>query len=76
MTEPLMRSNAETPIDRPCRYCGAEIGGPCTTVLKAGGEYVRVLHYFHQTRWNDYYKWHSERAAMDDWNKRYGGKTA
>lgn len=76
MTEPMMRSNAETPIDQPCRYCRAETGERCTTVLKAECGYVRVLHYFHRVRWNDYYKHHGQRAAMDDWNKRYGGKTA
>ena len=76
MTQPFMRSNAETPIDVACRYCSAEAGGPCTTVAKPTSEYVRVLHYFHQARWDDYYRAHEERAKFDDWNKRYGGKTA
>jgi hypothetical protein len=76
MTEPLMRSNAETPLGAACRTCSAPAGEPCTTVAKPTSEYVRVLHYFHRTRWHDYYQAHAERAALDDWNQKYGGKTA
>lgn len=76
MTQPLMRSNEETPISRPCRTCSAGAGEPCSTVPKPTSVYVRELHYFHATRWRDWNQANQERAAMDDWQKKYGGKTA
>ena len=76
MTHPLMRSNEETPIGRPCKMSRAEAGEPCTTVLGANGVYVRVLHYFHAVRWRDYNQSISDAAALSEWQKTHGGKTA
>lgn len=66
----------ESPIDVLCRHCEAPTGEKCTTVPLATSNFVRVLGYFHATRWRDFNHARAERAAMVDWNKKYGGKTA
>ena len=69
MTEQYLPTS---PVEVSCRSCKAAVGERCTTKLKAGGKWLRVLKYFHSTRWRDFERARNERAAMNDWNKKYG----
>jgi len=61
-----------SPIEVACRRCMAPVGKKCTTVPKVAAQWVRVLKCFHDTRWRDFNRARAERAAMNDWNQRYG----
>ena len=66
----------ESPKDVLCRHCEARVGEACTTKSQAASRYVMVLAYFHRVRRRDFNRRRNERAAMADWNSRYGGKSA
>jgi hypothetical protein len=79
----------KSPLDIFCRGCAAPPGQKCGVMpnrsllrrrLRAGDPvetyWIRVLSYFHDMRWRDFNKVSNEWAALDDWEKRYGGKTA
>jgi hypothetical protein len=65
-----------SPIEIVCRYCEAPVGEKCTTKPTSDAQWVRVLSYFHGPRWRDFNRIRGERAALDDWNNKYGGKSA
>jgi hypothetical protein len=62
-----------TPIDIKCPTCGAESGEKCTTVLKNGGEWVRVLSYMHGKRWAEFTRAQGEAAKLEEHRRVYGG---
>ena len=66
----------ESPKDVACRHCEAPVGASCTTVPQDASQYVMVLTYCHSVRWRDFNRARNERAAMADWNSKYGGKSA
>ena len=68
MTEILPTS----PIEVACRTCMAPVNEKCTTRPKVVMQWVRVLNRFHDTRWRDFNRVRNERAAMNDWNQKYG----
>ncbi len=65
-----------SPLEIACRYCEAQAGAKCTTRQTHDVQRLRVLPYFHGPRWRDFNRIRGERAALDDWNNKYGGKSA
>lgn len=62
----------QSPIEFPCRHCSAPAGEKCTSVPQATSNYVQVLSHMHRIRWDDFNKARNERAAFNDWEKKYG----
>ena len=61
-----------SPDEVPCRTCMAQAGEKCTTKPRnVEAQWLRVLNYFHDTRWRDFNRVRNERAAMNDWNQKY-----
>jgi hypothetical protein len=84
-----MSEAPKSPIDVACRHCDAPVGHKCGTrpsraILRRraaagdpiGNYWIRELSYFHRTRWTDFNRIRGERAALADWNAKYGGATA
>jgi hypothetical protein len=65
-----------SPIEIECRHCKAPAGEKCTTQVTRDEQWVRILRYFHSERWRDFSAKREERVKLDDWNNKYGGKSA
>lgn len=85
----MSTDHPQSPLDIFCRGCAAPPGHKCGVVpnrsllrrrIRDGDpveEYwIRELNYFHDMRWRDFNRVRGEWAALDDWNKRYGARTA
>lgn len=62
----------KSPDELACRTCGATAGSPCTTKPKAAAQWVKVLTWFHSTRWRDFNTARNEQAILNGWNEQYG----